>query len=232
MVVGFFIKANVAADSQFLDYKDQTSLRLPFKGNWLVLSGGRTVDENHHASSIDQRFAVDVAAIKHGRTFSDEGTRLEQYYCFGQPILAPAAGTVVDVTNGIPDNPINAPFDSPPAGNFVVIDFGNSEYVFLAHLRLGSLRVKIGDKVHQGQRIGSCGNSGNSPVPHLHMHMQNTPVLFKGEGLPMQFQNYTADKKFVSAAELTAGKSLRGQKQARSRRRAGRALTSCATPLI
>ena len=205
VVVGFFIRANVAADTQYLDYKDQAALRLPFKGNWLVTSGGRTVDENHHASSIDQRFADDIVAIRHNRTFSGEGTLLEQYYCYGRPILSPGVGTVVGVTNGIPDNPINAPFDSPPAGNFVVIDLGNSEYVFLAHLKLGSIRVKIGDKVQPGQRIGKCGNSGNSPIPHLHIHMQTTPELFKGEGLPLQFQNLLVDKKFVSATELERG---------------------------
>ena len=212
VVVGFFIKGDVAADSQYLDYKDKAALRLPFNGNWLVISGGRTVEENHHASSIDQRFAVDIAAIKHGRTFSGEGTLLEQYYCFGQPILAPGAGTVVGVTNGIPDNPINAPFDSPPGGNFVVIDLGNSEYVFLAHLELGSIRVKIGDKVQAGQRIGRCGNSGNSPVPHLHIHLQTTPVLFMGDGLPMQFQNFLADKKFITTAELDRGQIIRNKK--------------------
>ncbi len=209
VIVGFFIKGDVAADSKYLDYHDQAALRLPFNGTWLVLSGGRTVDENHHASTLDQRFADDIAAIKHNRTFSGDGTRLGQYYCFGQPVFAPGAGTVADVTTGIPDNPVNAPFDSPPAGNYVVIDLGNSEYVFMAHLKLGSIKVKVGQKVEPGDRIGRCGNSGNSPVPHLHIHLQNTPVLFHGEGLPLQFQNFLANKKFVDSGELDQGQIIR-----------------------
>ena len=212
VVVGFFVRSEVTGESHFLNYRDKVALRLPFKGNWLVLAGGRSVAENHHAVSVDQRFAADLMPIKHGRIFSNEGTRLEQYYCFGQAILSPAAGTVVQATDGIPDNPVNAPLATPPAGYMVVIDHGNSEYFFLAHLKLGSLKAKVGDKLQAGQRIGNCGNSGNSPVPHLHIHMQNTPILFEGEGLPMQFQNYLANKKFVSTGEPKIGQTIRNKK--------------------
>jgi murein DD-endopeptidase MepM/ murein hydrolase activator NlpD len=209
VVVGFFIRVTAAGESQFLDYKDKTALRLPFKGTWLVLAGGRSVAQNHHAISVDQRFAADITAIRHGRIFSGDGTRLEQYFCFGRNILAPATGTVVEVHDGTPDNPINAPFASPPAGNFVMIDFGNSEYSLLAHFKLGSIKVKAGDKVQPGQTIGKCGNSGNTSVPHLHIHLQDTPVLFEGKGLPMEFQNYLADKKFVNTGEPVSGQILR-----------------------
>jgi murein DD-endopeptidase MepM/ murein hydrolase activator NlpD len=71
--------------------------------------------------------------------------------------------------------------------------------------------VKTGDKVQAGQKIGQCGNSGNSPVPHLHMHMQNTPDIFKGEGLPMQFRNYLANKTLVDSAELKSGEMIRNK---------------------
>jgi hypothetical protein len=213
VVAGFFIRSAVGGETHFLDYQDKVALRLPFKGNWLVLSGGRSVAQNHHAETVDQRFAADITAIRHGRTFSGDGTQLEQYFCFGRAILAPGDGTVVGVSDGIPDNPINAPFDSPPAGNFVMIDYGNSEYSLLAHLKLGSIKVKVGDKVQPGQKIGQCGNSGNATVPHLHIHLQNTPVLFKGEGLPLQFQNYVADKKFVSTGEPVTGQIIRDKHQ-------------------
>ena len=211
VIVGFYVRPVAAAESHFLDYKDKVALRLPFKGSWLVLAGGRSVSENQHAGTVDQRFAYDLTAIRHGRVFFGDGTRPEQYFCFGQPILAPGAGTVVAANDGIPDNPINAPFDSPPAGNLVVIDFGNSEYSFLAHLKLGSVRVKVGDKVQQGQRIGKCGSSGDATVPHLHIHLQDTPILFKGEGLPIQFQSYTAGKQFVSAGEPVRGQTIRNK---------------------
>jgi peptidase M23-like protein len=213
VVTGFFIRSAVGGETHFLDYVDKVALRLPFKGNWLVLSGGRSVAENRHAETVDQRFAADITAIRHGRTFSGDGTQLEQYFCFGRTILAPGNGTVVGMSDGIPDNPINAPFDSAPAGNFVLIDHGNSEYSLLAHLKLGSIKVKVGDKVQPGEKIGQCGNSGNATVPHLHIHLQNSPVLFKGEGLPLQFQNYIADKKFVSTGEPVTGQIIRDKHQ-------------------
>ena len=209
VVVGFVVHSSAVANSQFLDYQDNAALRLPFNGTWLILSAGGSVAENHHADSVDQRFAVDVAAIRHARTFSGDGSRPEQYFCFGKPVLAPAAATVAAIHDGVPDNPVNAPFAGPAPGNFVVLDLGNSEYFFLAHLKLGSIQVQSGDKLQPGQKIAQCGNSGNSPVPHLHMHMQNTPDIFKGEGLPMQFRKYLAGKKLVDSAELKSGEIIR-----------------------
>ena len=211
VIVGFYVRPADAAESHFLDYKDKAAFRLPFKGSWLVLAGGRNMSQNQHAGTVDQRFAYDITTVRHGRIFTGDGTRPEQYFCFGQAILAPGAGTVVQVTDGIPDNPINAPFDSPPAGNYVVIDYGNSEYSFLAHMKLGSIKVKVGDKVRPGQQIGKCGSSGDATIPHLHIHLQDTPILFKGEGLPLQFENYVADKKFVSRGEPVRGQTIRNK---------------------
>jgi murein DD-endopeptidase MepM/ murein hydrolase activator NlpD len=204
-VVGFFIQQFVPATSKSFDYKDAARLRLPFKGSWLVLNGGRNPIENRHAASTDQRFAYDLATIKHQRTFSGDGNRLEQHYCYGRAVLSPGNGRVVEAKDGIPDNIINAPFASPPEGNHVIIDHGNSEYSVLAHFKLGSLKVKVGDNVKAGQKLGECGNSGNSPTPHLHVHLQNTPVIFEGEGLPMQFRDYSADKVFVVSGEPVRG---------------------------
>jgi hypothetical protein len=213
VVIGFTIRTGAAAPTHFTEYRDKVDLRLPFKGNWLVLSGGDSLIQNQHAISVDQRFAYDITAIKKGRTFSGDGSRPNQHFCFGRPVLAPGSGTVVEEKDGIPDNMINAPFSSPPEGNYVIIDHGNSEYSVLAHLKLGSIKVKVGDKVEPGRMIGRCGNSGNSPVPHLHIHLQNGPGLFSAEGLPMQFQNYFVDKKLVDRGEPDRGQIIRNNQK-------------------
>ena len=44
--------------------------------------------------------------------------------------------------------------------------------------------MEQGESVAAGQLIGRCGNSGNSSEPHLHFHLQTTPELGTGEGLP------------------------------------------------
>ena len=71
----------------------------------------------------------------------------------------------------------------------MIIDHGNGEFSFLAHMKMGSVRVKTGDTVKAGQVIGLLGNSGNSDAPHLHYHFMAGPTVFKNDGLPSKFKN-------------------------------------------
>lgn len=41
------------------------------------------------------------------------------------------------------------------------------------HLKKGSVKVKVGDKVKCGQALGLVGSSGNSSMPHLHFDVRN-----------------------------------------------------------
>jgi len=72
-------------------------------------------------------------------------------------------------------------------GNAVFIEHQENEVSVLAHLKLGSIKVKAGDKVESGQLIGLCGNSGNSSEPHLHYHLQNTAIIQDGVGIKCFF---------------------------------------------
>jgi murein DD-endopeptidase MepM/ murein hydrolase activator NlpD len=64
----------------------------------------------------------------------------------------------------------------------------------LAHLKQGSIVVKVGDNVKRGQLLGKCGNSGNSSEPHLHYHLQNSAVLQDGLGIKCVFQKAVVTK--------------------------------------
>jgi murein DD-endopeptidase MepM/ murein hydrolase activator NlpD len=197
------------AVSAFLDYHTKTDLRLPFMGTWTVLWGGRTLAQNQHASSPDERFASDFVVTRQGVTHGGDGTRNADYFCFGQQVLAPGEGTVVDEVDTVSDNVPGTTNDATPLGNYVVIDHGNGEFSFLAHLKAGSVLVRRGQHVARTDVIGSVGNSGNAIEPHLHYHLQSTPSFMVGAGMPAQFQHYTANDAPVDRGEPTRGQIVR-----------------------
>lgn len=207
-LAGFLIQPAGEAPSKFLDYKTKADARLPFDGVWNVFWGGRTVKENYHAVSEGQRFAYDILMMKDGKTHDGQGNRNEDYYCYGQTLVAPASGLVISATDGIADNVPGKMNRDQICGNYVVLDLGNDEFLFLAHLQNGSVKVKPGDRVTQGQPLGLCGNSGNSSEPHLHIHLQTKPSLEEGKGLPLQFQHYEADGKTVDRGEPTKSQAI------------------------
>lgn len=209
-LAGFWIRPQrVAAHSPHLNYQVKSSLRLPVSDEWFVYWGGRTIEDNYHAIDLGQRFAMDLLVLKDGKSHKGDTASLDNYYCWGRPILAPATGIVVHATDGLPDQTIGASDPSNPAGNFVVIDFGNNEYGFLAHIQRNTVSVAVGDKVAKGQEIGLCGNSGNSSEPHLHFHLQTTPTLGEGEGLPAQFLKYQANGHLIERGEPIRGEIIK-----------------------
>ena len=209
-IAGFFIRPQQqAAASQYLDYETEAELVLPFAGEWYVFWGGRDIEDNYHAVARDQRFAYDFVIVKDRRSHSDDGSRNEHYHCWGEPILAPAAGTIVSVVADLPDNPPGTMDARNPPGNHVVIDLGNDEYALLAHMQESSIAVSAGDSVGAGELIGLCGNSGNTTEPHLHFHLQDAPDFGSGEGKPAFFNDYLANGARVSRGEPLRGESVR-----------------------
>lgn len=214
IIYGFFVRpVPEEAPSEHLNYSTKAALHLPFREEWFVFWGGRSVQDNYHAAYPDQRFAYDFLIVKNDTTHVGDGTRNEDYYCFGKEILAPASGKVVEAVDAVADNTpgvenMNA---QEPLGNYVILDHGNAEFSFLVHLQHGSVAVKQGDMVEAGQLLGLCGNSGHSSEPHLHYHLQTTAIFQQGEGLPAQFQSYMADGEPVERGEPTRGQYIHSQ---------------------
>jgi murein DD-endopeptidase MepM/ murein hydrolase activator NlpD len=164
-------------------------LSLPFKGRWLVFWGGDTRELNQHHDVPNQRFAFDLLGVdEDGNTQRGEGTRNEDFYAFGREVLAPADGTVTEVIEGVRDNTPGSMNPYSAVGNCVIIQHRPPEVSVLAHFKQGSIVVKAGDKVKRGQLLGQCGNSGNSSEPHIHYHLQNSPILQAGVGIRCVFQ--------------------------------------------
>lgn len=199
-----------APGSKYVDYKVQTKLKLPFNGEWFVMQGGREIYQNIDAFRDADRYSMVFLVLKDGQTFSGDGTKNEQYFCYGQPITAPADGTVVLVNNAFVDNVPGRTESVMPGGNRVIIAHGNKEFSLLLHLKQNSIKVKNGAKVKQGDVIAECGNSGNSPAPHLEYRLQNSkgaPVF--PFTLPALFVDYIADGKQVAAGEPVRGEFVR-----------------------
>ncbi len=176
--------------------KNETNLSLPFKGNWLVFWGGDTKELNLHHDTPNQKFAFDFLGVdEQGKTGKGQAQVSEDYFAFGREILAPAEGVVTDVINGVRDNIPGSMNPYSALGNAVFIQHSEYEVSILAHLKFGSIKVKVGDKVKRGQIIGLCGNSGNSSEPHLHYHLQNTPIIQDGTGIKCYFEQVTLLKK-------------------------------------
>ncbi|MBK7862265.1 MAG: M23 family metallopeptidase [Archangiaceae bacterium] len=196
------------APSPHEDYVPKVELKLPFRGTWTVLWGGRTWEVNRHSSVADMRYATDLWMLKKGSSCTGDCTKNEQYFCWGKPVVAPADGTVVFVESSRPDNRPNAPDPNNLFGNHVVIDHGNSEYSLLAHLHRGSVVVKKGEKVTVGEIIAVAGNSGMSTEPHLHYQLMDGPDWSTAQGLPARFFRYNVDGKPVEVGELKRGQYL------------------------
>jgi hypothetical protein len=191
---------------EFSDYQDSTKLRLPFNGQWIVLQGGRAVYDNAYAASEDNRYTVAFMTVKDGVAYENDGRKNTDYYCFGQPVLAPAAGVVIQSAGNSSDHAPGRVPEIQSRGNYVVLAHGNSEFSMIPYLKAGSIKVKNGQRVKAGEVLGQCGNSGSSFAPHVEFSLQNTRGFPLPKTMPAQFVDYVADGKAVPM-----GEPLRGQ---------------------
>jgi murein DD-endopeptidase MepM/ murein hydrolase activator NlpD len=174
--------------------RNKTAMSLPFKGEWYINAGGDTKEQNQHLEALAQRRAFDIVIRdKNGKTYRNKGERNEDYYAFGQELYAPCAGEVIMAIDGLFDNVPGDMNRMYVPGNSVVIKSADSEYIFFAHFKQGSVKVKKGQKVTKGTLLGLCGNSGNSSEPHLHFHIQDGPDINTAVGKKCYFDAIKVD---------------------------------------
>ena len=185
-------------------YDQQVDYRLPVEGTWTVVNGSPEREHSHSWIYPNQRYAYDLLITdEEGRSRPEEaGPTTEEYYCYDEPVLAPADGVVVDTFDAVLESDRAGGFSHPlkrsiPGGH-VVVRHADSEYSFLAHLRPGSVTVEPGDRVTRGQQVGRCGHSGNSSEPHLHFQVQDRANFVTAASLPVQFADVTVESPGVT----------------------------------
>ncbi|GAB5520041.1 MAG: M23 family metallopeptidase [Rhodothermales bacterium] len=170
-------------------------LATPLKnGSFVVLNGGTSPFLNAHAKVAPQNYALDIVGLNAwGRhaSFVGASRALSAYAIYNAPVYAPCSGTIAAVEHRHPD--LIPPNTDPahPAGNYVLLNCEEIE-VLLAHLKPGSIRVRIGEPVKQGVHLGNVGNSGNTSEPHLHLHAERggaPGILLNGLAVPIRIDN-------------------------------------------
>ncbi|MEZ3117191.1 M23 family metallopeptidase [Halobaculum sp. MBLA0147] len=188
-------------------YRQSVSYRLPVEGTWTVANGSPRKQHSHSWFPATQRYAYDlVVTDEEGRTHDPDGEGLESYYCYDEPVLAPADGVVVAVGDGDPEwdgtSGLSHPCKRRVAGNYVTIRHADDEYSYLAHLVPGSPTVEPGDRVRRGEVVGRCGHTGNSSEPHLHFQLQDHPSFGLAAGLPVAFADCVVESPGPNLAEV------------------------------
>jgi murein DD-endopeptidase MepM/ murein hydrolase activator NlpD len=79
------------------------------------------------------------------------------------PVVAAQGGTVVV-----------AGWNGGGYGNYVIIDHGNGYQTLYGHMLNKSVLVQAGNRVTQGQRLGTMGSTGRSTGTHLHFEVRKT----------------------------------------------------------
>ena len=169
---------------------------------------GGTEKLNYHVIDPEQCWAYDMFVKKDGTSYSGDSSKLENYFAYGLPILAPAKGKIVHTVDSFPDMPIGELGGGTmrnPRGNVIIIEVAPKEFLVLCHLKPKSSNVKVGDIIEQGQAIALLGNSGNTSEPHIHIHLQNGNINSVAEGIPLYFHNYITDGKIVKKGIPTGG---------------------------
>ncbi|MDA1089418.1 MAG: M23 family metallopeptidase [Proteobacteria bacterium] len=94
----------------------------------------------------------------------------------GVPVVASADGVVKAVRDGMEDIDVTIAglksVEGRECGNGLVVRHRGGWETQYCHLRRGSVAVKAGDAVSQGQRLGLVGNSGRAQFPHVHLSVR------------------------------------------------------------
>ena len=182
---------------------DVVELSFPLRnGTYLVVNGGSNELINAHYKTLEEErfrrwrgesYGVDIEKLNRlglrARGFVPK--QLRRYEIFGEPVYAPCAGATIAATDGIHEMTPPEMDRQNMAGNHVILQCRGA-WILLGHLQEGSVEVRAGQPVAEGQRIGRVGNTGNTGEPHLHIHAQRPgteAAPLSGDPMPIRFDH-------------------------------------------
>ncbi len=204
----------------------------PLSGtNWIALNGCCEPGFPHRSSIMSlngklnnsQRFAIDWKRVnEEGEFYSGDMTKNESYVDYGVEILAVGDATVVSILDGLEANvPGTLPAHDPELaakltvenvdGNHVILDLGDGVFAMYARMIAGSLTVKAGDKVTEGQVLGKLGNTGNANASHLHFQLMDGPSLLESDSLPYELKGFDYSGQVAPQLIADADNNLSGK---------------------
>lgn len=92
----------------------------------------------------------------------------------GVDVLAAQAGTVKGLRDGVAD--FAPKLAGKECGNGVLLDHGDGWETQYCHLKQGSISVRLGEVLAQGDVLGQVGQSGMADFPHLHLALRHNGV--------------------------------------------------------
>ncbi|MDT9000706.1 M23 family metallopeptidase [Paucibacter sp. APW11] len=190
-------------------------LELPLRGAWAAWRTPAECVPSHGVDRYGQRYAYDFVRLDDELVQPHRaspwraafgGVQARDFLAWEQPVLAPLAGDVVAVGEGWPDHlRVHQPWQAlrerfwparpsgadwrPLVGNYLLLRSAVG-YLLCAHLREGSLRLRVGDSVNPGDEMAAVGNSGQSSMPHLHLQLMDGPDLHQAGGRLCGFRRY------------------------------------------
>jgi murein DD-endopeptidase MepM/ murein hydrolase activator NlpD len=189
----------------------------PLRGAWFQRSVPNVT--SHHRWNAQTEYAMDYFRLdSSGSPSHGSGDTATDFYGFGEPVYAADSGTVVAVVNdavqdyathrhraGESDDDygrrvsranmmamVADPYRGT-IGNYVTIAHANGQYSMYGHLKTGSVSVTTGSRVARGEQIGQVGDTGDSPLAHLHFQVADGPDPLHARSIPFRFSDIPAD---------------------------------------
>ncbi len=175
--------------------ENTVELSSPLKsGKFIILHGGSRPMVNAHFHVNPQNYAIDIVGLNEFGMRANSiggGKTLKNYKIYGEPVYSPCKGKIILVVDEFEDLQPPQTDTKNIAGNHILIEFNRNE-ILLAHLKKGSIKVKVGDLVDTNTVLAQVGNTGNTSEPHLHMHLESggePNTILNGKGIPFKIND-------------------------------------------